>query len=194
MGLSLYAKLAAAAILAIVLAAFGWHEYHAGSAAGAAAVQQKWDRETAQVSQATTVAVQAAASDALANYKQAGESVQTADQHQADLAAVHSDLTKRANDYAKFQSVSSAVHDQANGNCSGSADGVLTADGLRIWNDANAAAHGSATLPASDSAGSIAEPVRHDSSTSNTGRQDVHAAIQSCGRGIGAGRMQCQQG
>jgi hypothetical protein len=155
MHISIAAKLVAAAIVALLMVAFGWHEYKAGETAGMAAVQQKWDRETAQVSQATTVAVQAAASDALANYRAAGASVQAAEQHQATLAAVHNDLTKRVQDYAKSNSVrASAASDSL-----GCVDHIpqLDAVGLRIWNDANAAANGGGAVAASDSAAGVAQ-------------------------------------
>jgi hypothetical protein len=153
-GLSIYAKLAGAAIVALLIVAFGWHEYKAGEAAGMATVQQKWDRETAQVSQATTVAVTAAASDALANYRAAGDSVQAAEQHQATLAAVHNDLTKRVQDYAtkKVESGPGSLGAVARG-CSVELD----AGGLRIWNAANAAANGGGAVAASDSAASVAQ-------------------------------------
>jgi hypothetical protein len=155
-GLSIYAKLAAAAIVALLIVAFGWHEYKAGETAGMATVQQKWDRQTAAVDHATTVAVQAAASDALANYKAAGDSVQAADEHKAQQAAVRDQLTKRASDYAnKPGNVGTA------GSAAGAGGSVgvcgLDADGLRIWNDANAAANGGSGGSASDSAGSIAK-------------------------------------
>jgi hypothetical protein len=153
-GLSIYAKLVAAAIVALLIVAFGWHEYKAGETAGMAAVQQKWDRQTAAVSQATTVAVTAAASDALANYKAAGASAQQADEHKAQQAAVRADFKSQVQDYANHHDGANAGQD-ATGNA-GCAAG-LGADGLRIWNSANAAANGGGAVKPSDSAASVAQ-------------------------------------
>lgn len=158
MQFSLAAKVVAAAIVALVLVAFGWREYHAGYVNGAGAVQQKWDKQTAAVDSATTVAVQAAASDALANYRQAGASVVQADQHKAQIDAVRADLTKRVSEYANQ---SSEVRTAVVAGASACADsGYLSADGLRIWNAANAAANGASTVSASDHPASTADGLR----------------------------------
>jgi hypothetical protein len=160
MQISIAARIAAVALAILAIVAFGWHEYKAGEAAGMATVQQKWDRETAQVSHATTVAVQAAASDALANYRAAGASVAQADEHKAQQVAVADQLTKRVSDYAKTQS--NRIDGLGGHAASGPSVGAiracgLDADGLRIWNDANAAANGGSGGSASDSAGSVAK-------------------------------------
>jgi hypothetical protein len=161
--ISLYAKLALAAVIALAIAAFGWHEYKAGERAGAATVQDKWDAQTAQLSQQTTEAIQQAASDAMANTLAAGVVSTAATEHQATVTVAHNDLTKRVQDYAKSQSVSSAIHDQTNSDSSGSNDAVLSADGLRIWNDANAGIGiGSSASSASTNTPSIANGMSSD--------------------------------
>ncbi|WP_157645237.1 hypothetical protein [Burkholderia ubonensis] len=141
--MSVYAKLVAAGLVVLMLAAFGWRMHHAGYVQGAADVQDRWDRQTAQASQQAQAAIAQAASDALANSNAAGVVSTAAEQHQANVAQVHDQLTKRVQDYAKSQSVSSATHGQANADQPGRADSpVLDADGLRIWNDANAGTGG----------------------------------------------------
>jgi hypothetical protein len=156
MQISIAAKLVAAAIVALLIVAFGWHEYKAGETAGMAAVQQKWDRQTAAVSQATTAAVTAAASDALANYRAAGASVQQAEQHASESAVVHQDFTKRIQAYANQSgSVGTAGGSAGAGGRVG--DCSIDADGLRIWNAANDRANGGGNVSASDSAPSVAQ-------------------------------------
>ncbi|WP_296652849.1 hypothetical protein [Paraburkholderia sp.] len=136
---SLYLKLAIVAIVVLAIAAFAGFIYSKGHTAGMAEVQDKWDKQTAAVSQAQTATIAAAASDALANYHAAGVVSAAADQHQADVATVHDQLTKRVQDYAKNAPVSVQRNGDADVAGSGSAaDAVLSADGLRIWNDANA--------------------------------------------------------
>ncbi|KVQ12461.1 hypothetical protein WJ98_29540 [Burkholderia ubonensis] len=157
--MSVYAKLVAAGLVVLMLAAFGWRMHHAGYVRGAADVQDRWDRQTAQASQQTQAAIAQAASDALANSHAAGVVSAAAEQHQANVAEVHDQLTKRVQDYAKSQPVSSATHGQANADQSGRADGpVLDAVGLRIWNDANAGTgggNGSASAGAGVAAGEV---------------------------------------
>ncbi|WP_155634459.1 hypothetical protein [Burkholderia stagnalis] len=141
--MSIYARVVGVGLVVLALVAFGWYERHAGYERGAADVQDRWDRQTAQASQQAQAAIAQAASDALANSHAAGVVSTAAEQHQANVAQVHDRLTKRVQDYAKSQSVSSATHGQPNADQSGRADGlVLDAVGLRIWNDANAGTGG----------------------------------------------------
>ncbi|WP_157638684.1 hypothetical protein [Burkholderia ubonensis] len=157
--MSVYAKLVAAGLVVLMLAAFGWRMHHAGYVRGAAEVQDRWDRQTAQASQQAQAAIAQAASDALANSHAAGGVSAAAEQHQANVAQVHDQLTKRVQDYAKSQSVSSTAHGQADPCVAGRSPGsVLDADGLRIWNDANAGI-GGGDGSASASAGVAADDV-----------------------------------
>ncbi|WP_322009241.1 hypothetical protein [Paraburkholderia sp. J12] len=142
------AKIGAAAVAVIVIAAFGWYEYRAGYTRGAAEVQDKWDRQIAQVSQQTTDAIAKAASDAMENSLAAGVVSTAAQQHQADVAAVHDQLTKRVQAYANRPLATA----QCGQNVNAADVAVLSDDGLRIWNDANAGIGGSASSASASAA------------------------------------------
>ncbi|RQQ37075.1 hypothetical protein [Burkholderia stagnalis] len=138
--MSIYAKLVAAGLVVLALVAFGWREHHAGYVQGAAEVQGKWDAQSAKLSGETQAAIEQAASDALANSHAAGVVSAAADQHQANVAQVHDQLTKRVQAY-----VQQTRQPAGSGSAIPGGSGIqpaLDADGLRIWNDANAGAGG----------------------------------------------------
>jgi hypothetical protein len=161
--MSIYARLAAWGALALLVLALLFDAYHSGFTKGQAEVQARWDKQSAALSQQTTAAVQAAASDALANYQQAGASVALAEQHKADQAEFSKSIIDQVKSYASKQTGSSGTVAGAAGSgavLGGPGACGLDADGLRIWNDANAGAAGSSGSSASDSAGQPAGNVR----------------------------------
>ncbi|SAL03166.1 hypothetical protein AWB77_06725 [Caballeronia fortuita] len=155
--MSIYAKGVAVLLAILALVAFGWREHHQGYVAGQAEVQARWDKQTAAIDTAATAAIQQAASDALANTRAASVAADTAAQHQAEQADFKKAIIKRVSEYAERQTTEGSAAAGAAG-----ASGVcqLDADGLRIWNDANAGRAGGAAAGASDDSGKSAGAVQ----------------------------------